>query len=185
VEDEELSQKMSEGSPDGVPEPRQNVLWELHSEDTPNDTSDSMDYSLRSSYERFPFGLYESDLFRTKIHQNEDSKDRGPSSPIEDSTLDWDSDSELLQDELSNRESQLQASTPDVSRWNGDILDSTLMTEDDADNLHLIENWPVGACDETSEHEPLFALYEMQNSASGSPICDEWTAENLFAREEP
>ncbi|KAF8349221.1 hypothetical protein F5887DRAFT_945007 [Amanita rubescens] len=159
VEDEELSQKMSEGSPDGVPEPRQNVLWELHSEDAPNDTSDSMDYSVRSSYERFPFGLYESDLFRSKTHQNKDSKDRGLSSPIEDY----------------------------FHQWKGDIqsLGSALMTDDDTDNLHLIESWPVGACDEASEHEPLFALDEMQDSASGSPTCDEWTTENLFAHEEP
>jgi hypothetical protein len=176
VEDEELSQKMSGGSPDEVPEPRQNVLWELDSEDTPNDASDSME---RSSYERFPFGLYDSDLFQTIIHQNKVSKGRGPSPPIEDCTLDWDSDSELLQDELSNRASQLRASTPDISLepqdfrlWNGD--------------MHLIESWPAGACDEISEHESLFALDEMENSASGSPTCDElWTTENLFAHEEP
>ena len=175
MEDEELSQKMSGGSPDEVPEPRQNVLWELDSKDTPNDTSDSME---RSSYERFPFGLYDSHLFQTKTHQNKVSRGRGPSPPIEDCTLDWDSDSELLQDELSNRASQLRASTPDVfcepqdfRLWNGD--------------MHLIESWPAGACDEISEHDrPLFALDEMENSASGSPTCDElWTTENLFAHE--
>ncbi|KAF8736039.1 hypothetical protein AX14_000982 [Amanita brunnescens Koide BX004] len=203
VEDEELSQKMSQDSPDEVPEPGENVLWELHCEDTPNDMGD---HSLHLSYERFSFGLYEP-----KIYQNKVSGDESPgSSPIESSTLDWDSDGELLQELPSNRARNIHASAPDavfldfkedLCQQNGDIqklgkaycklghllqspsLCEALMTDDDIDNLNPIQSWPVSDGDKTSAQEPLFAMDQTRNGA-GSPNSNEWATENLFAQDE-
>ena len=203
---------MSQCSPDEVPEPGENVLWELHSEHAPNDMGDSMDNSLRSSYERFPFGLYEPHL-QAKIYQNEISGDKGLGSPpIERSILDWDSDSdsELLQHLPSDRASDIHASAPNtifleftenVYQQNGDIQRlgkaycnrghllrlptswEALMTDDDIDNLNPFQSLPVGECDKDSGQEPLFAMAESRDSA-GSPRSNEWAMENLFAQDE-
>lgn len=196
---------MSQCSPDEVPERGENVLWELHSEHAPND----MDNSLRPSYERFPFGLYEPHL-QAKINQNKISGDKGPGSPlIESSFLDWDSDSdgELLQHLPSDRASDIHASAPDTifleleedfCRQNGDIQRlgkaycnrghllrlptswEPLMTDDDIDNLNPIQSLPV---DKTVGQEPLFAMAEPRDGA-GSPRSHEWATENLFAQDE-
>lgn len=200
---------MSQCPPDEVPEPGENVLWELHSEHAPNDMGESVDNSLRSSYERFPFGLYEPH-FQAKIHQNKISGDKGPGSPLfESSILDWDSDSdsELLP---SDRASDIHASEPDsillefkenFCQQNGDIQRlgkaycnrghllrlpiswEALMTDDDIDNLNPIQNLPVGECDKTSGQEPLFAMAEPRDN-EGSPRSNEWATENLFAQDE-
>ncbi|KAK2459675.1 hypothetical protein APHAL10511_008320 [Amanita phalloides] len=176
AEDEELTQKMSQCSPDDTKEPSQNILWELHSEDTPVHSNDSMGESPHSSYEQFPFGLYEAHLFQTNAHQTIPSEDVKPDlPPIGSSILDWDSDIDFWK----IFGASVQASQPDtvfLEDYNAPNNQEQLDLNDDLideDYLHPMKGDKVILTEEGT-----------QDNTSGPLACDDWATENLFAHDD-